>query len=294
MRNSRGFTLLEVMIVLTILATLTVLSSQNIQQAIRTKMKIQEQLDDNSQVRDSLKIIERDINLAFHYRDIEKEMRTLIKKKRDEQKKGATTTTQPGFPGAPPPPPSLPDPNDPLSKEPQNRADPTTQFIGKESELTFPTLNSGRISESQTQADFIAVGYSIKPCRKPGSNSVGDKDCLIRRVLQVVEGDITKNGEDIVLLEDVSEFKLRYFGKGKADWISQWDSVAGDPTVKNKFPDAVEVSLTVEKVKDSKKKKISMQLVIPIRFPNNAPPNDGANQPGAQQGQNPNPGQQGP
>jgi hypothetical protein len=39
---------------------------------------------------------------------------------------------------------------------------------------------------------------------------------------------------------------------------------------KNRFPDSVEVSLTVERGKEGeKKKKISMQLVIPIRFPNN-------------------------
>ena len=267
-KNSSGFTLLEVMIVITILATLTVLSSQNIQQAIRTKVKIQEQLDDTSQVRDALKIIERDINLAFHYRDLETEMKALIKKQRDNRG-GATTTT---LPNTPPPPPQLEDPNDPLTKKSENRQDPTTHFIGKEEELTFPTMNAGRISESQTQGDFIVVGYAIKPCRKPGAEGVAPNDCLIRRVLSVVEGDITKGGEDIVLLEDVSEFKFRYFGKGKPDWNSQWDSLQGDAITKNKFPEAVEISMTIEKDRAGKKKKISMQLVVPIRFPNNEGP----------------------
>lgn len=284
MKKQSGFTLLEVMIVLTILATLTVLSSQNIQQAIRTKLKIQTQLDDTSQVRDALKIIERDVNLAFHYRDIELEMKALIKKKRDAAKGATTTTLQPGMPTTT----TLPvpaDPNDPLTKKSENRKDPVTQFIGKEEEIVFPTLNSGRISESQTQADFVVVGYNIKPCRKPGGEGVQTKNCLIRRVLNIVEGDITKGGEDVVLLEDVTEFKLRYFGKGKTDWNSQWDSITGDQTVKNKFPDAVEVSMTVEKGVEAKKKKISMQLVIPVRFPNNEvqPTNSNSSTPGLPQ-----------
>jgi hypothetical protein len=85
----------------------------------------------------------------------------------------------------------------------------------------------------------------------------------------VVEGDITQGGEDTAILEDVSEFSLRYFGFGKQDWNSSWDSVNGDAIAKGKYPDAVEVSLTVEKGEGAKKKKVSMQLVIPIRFPNN-------------------------
>ena len=81
LRNNSGFTLIEVLIVVAILATLTLLSGQSIQQALKSKVKIQAQIDDVSQVRDALKIIERDINLAYHYRDFESEMEKLVREK---------------------------------------------------------------------------------------------------------------------------------------------------------------------------------------------------------------------
>lgn len=270
-----GFTMLEVLIVVTILATLTILSTQSIQQAIKNKVKLQEQIDDVSQVRDSLKVIERDINLAFHYTDIETELKNLVKQKRQNPNgnsstpttivPGATTTTTMANAAYNPN-----DPNDPLNAPTPNRKDPTTNFVGSDTEMSFVTLNTARVSENSQQADFIKIGYSVKSCHKPGSDSLSTK-CLVRRASPVAEGDVTLGGEDTVLLEDVTEFTLRYFGFGKQDWNTSWDSVNGDAISKGKYPDAVEVSLTVEKGAAAKKKKVSMQMVIPIRYPNNIP-----------------------
>lgn len=283
----KGFTLLEVMIVVSIMGTLTVLSSQAIQQAIKNKVKLQSQIDDMSEVRDALKVIERDLNLAFHYSDLELELKELIKKKKQELCKGSTTTTNQSttastaaptsttttLAGAVKPGCEAEDPMSPANKKPEHRADPVTHFVGKEDELYFATLNSSRLSEGTLQADFLKVAYLLQSCKKPGADSQPGKSCLVRRSSAVVEGDITKGGEIVVLLEDVTEFKLRYYGKGKQDWVSEWDSINGDATAKNRFPDAVEISLKTEKGNDkdrsAKKKKISMQLLVPIRFPNN-------------------------
>lgn len=116
----------------------------------------------------------------------------------------------------------------------------------------------------------MKVAYLLESCRKPGETSSSGK-CLVRKSSNIVEGDITKQGDAIPLLTDVTEFKLRYFGKGRQDWVNEWDSVQGDAISKNRFPDAVEISLTVEKAENGqdKKKKVSMQIVVPIRFPNN-------------------------
>jgi hypothetical protein len=263
------------MIVLIIMASLTVMTTQSIQQALKSKAKILQQVDDSSQVRDSLRVFERDVNLAFHYSDYELEMRELIKKKRTAQ---ASSTTVPGasttttVPGSNKGLYNPNDPSDPLNQKDENRADPVTQWIGKESELYFATMNSSRVREGEQQADFIKVAYLLKSCKSLGesnSRSSGSSSCLIRRTSPIVEGDITLGGQDVVLLQDVTEFKLRYYGKGKQDWVSDWDSKAGDAITKGRFPDAVEVSLSVEKGNTEPKKKISMQLVVPLRFANN-------------------------
>lgn len=249
--ENSGFTLIEVLIVVAILATLTLLSGQSIQQALRSKVKIQKQIDEVSQVRDALKILERDINLAYHYRDFEMEMAKLV------QSKGrATTTTLPNTPPIPP------DPNDPLNRPKPDRVDPTTHFVGKSDSIYFATMNASRISSENAQADFVKVGYYLENCRKPGSD-LPSTQCLIRRESILVEGDVTKGGKPVVLLNGIKEFALRYLGEGKQDWVEDWSTVQGDGATKDRFPEAVEVSLAVEKV--------SMQLVIPVRFPNNAP-----------------------
>lgn len=259
-KKQLGFTLIEVVLAITIMATLTVLSSQSIQQAIKAKEKIQDQLADMSKVRDSLRVMERDINLAYHYRDLELEFEAELRKK---------SKPTPAAGAAPPPPDDLYLSSPEYQQRMQFRRDPTTDFIGKEDALDFATMNTGRVVESEIMADFIKVGYSLEPCKKMNVEGTSSK-CLVRRQANIVEGDITKGGEKTVLLEDVSEFKLRYFGKGRQEWNSDWNTKTGDGATKGNFPQAVEISLGIEIERKGKKKKVSMQLVAAVRNPNNS------------------------
>lgn len=257
MSQQKGFTLIEVLITIGILGMMTILATQSIQQAIKSKVKIQGQIDDVSRMRDALRLIEADINEAFHYRDVEKELMDLVNKK---------TPANPAAPGVAPnipavftPPPEAP------------RVDPTTQFVGSSDALNFVTMNNARMVRNMKQADFIEVGYSLKSCKGLNVEQTSS-ECLWRRSTSWVDEDVTKGGDEVVLLENVSEFKLRYIGKGKDDWVGDWRSdQGGDAVTKNHFPTAVEVSLTVERKdpKSGKNKKYSMQIVAQVRFPNN-------------------------
>ncbi len=275
--SSAGFTLLELLISLVILGTLTALSARSIQQALFSKAKIQAQLDEMSQVRDALKIIERDVNLAFHYRDLELEFRDAVKKagspagQNQTANVGAagqagTFTTGFGQPGVNDNPPAT---ADEIARK-ANRLDPVTHFIGTSDSMSFATTNTGRLTDADTQADFIKVGYSVRPCKRM-SGKQETTQCLFRRSDMYVEGDITKGGEETALVEDISEFKLRYFGKGKQDWVDAWNSKEGDGATINNFPGAVEISMTTESGGGPKKRKVSMQIVAAIRFTNNPP-----------------------
>ncbi|MBX3018038.1 MAG: prepilin-type N-terminal cleavage/methylation domain-containing protein [Bdellovibrionaceae bacterium] len=273
MRPQRGFTLLELVIVMGLLAFLTINIALNIDNAFKARGRIQVKLEDFSQMRDSLKIMERDFNLAFHYRDLEEEFRAALKK---AQKPAAPATP----PGAPPPPPGIPPATPAVPEDPsvaaaeqarkQNRVDPTTHFIGNETKVDFVSGNTARMAYDQQQADFIEVGYELKNCRRPGADR--GSNCLVRRESTMVEGKVQEGGSENVLLEDVSEFRLRYFGQGKQDWNTEWNSEQGDAATKNNYPQAVEISLSIERGEDGKKRKVSMQVVAAVRFPNNAPP----------------------
>ncbi|UXR63863.1 type II secretion system protein GspJ [Bdellovibrio bacteriovorus] len=283
MKKSSGFTMIELMITITILGTLTLLTAQSIQQAVKAKVKLQDQIDDVSRMRDALRLLERDINLAYHYRDLEKEIEQLVKKKpaNQTQSGGGTIPAGGSFPGGDP---------GPLTNEAQTqqqeerrevpRRDPETHWVGTEDSLNFVTMNNARTVRNSRQADFIEVGYSLRDC-KSLTEGGGSSKCLWRRSSPYVDLDVTKGGDEVALLEHVTEFKLRYMGKGKQDWASSWRTDAqGDAASKGKFPQAVEISVTVDKKIAGKSKKYSMQLIVPIHFPNN--PEEGANAQGNQ------------
>lgn len=280
LQKDTGFTLIEVLITVMILGTLTVLAARSMQQAVQSKTKIQGQIDDLSKIRDTLRVFERDLNLAYHHRDIEKEMDTLIKK----YQRGTSTQRPPGAPGAPAAPGTIPgsglpgegNPEDPYANLPDpNRAprqDPTTHFVGTENAIHLVTRNNSRMVANQKEADFSEVSYSLKDC-KSLKEGEGTSKCLWRRHHSFVDDDVTLGGTEVVLLENVTEFELKYLGKGKQDWVTTWRSdKAGDAVTKGHFPIAVELSLTVEKKEKGKAKKYSMQIVAPIHFPNNPVP----------------------
>ncbi|NJM10486.1 MAG: hypothetical protein HC883_06480 [Bdellovibrionaceae bacterium] len=76
-----------------------------------------------------------------------------------------------------------------------------------------------------------------------------------------------------MLLENVTEFKLRYLGPGKDDeWVDTWitSDKSGDDTTKNKFPYAVEITLAVKDTGSGANDKVlRMTAVAAVRNPNN-------------------------
>lgn len=274
--NRRGFTMIELMITITILATLTMLTAQAITQAIKAKAKLQDQIDDVSRMRDAVRLIERDINLAYHYRDLEKEMQDLLKKRsQPNQNQNPAVPVDPLLQQQQAQQQALQEQQEAAARQVPRR-DPQTHFVGAGDNVNFVTMNNARTVQNARQADFVEVGYALKDCRSLRGSQPGTSKCLWRRSTPYVDGDVTKGGDEVVLLENVSEFKLRYIGKGRQDWGSDWRTDAqGDGVTKGKFPQAVEVSLTVEKKEAGRSKKYSTQVIVPIHFPNN--PEEGAN-----------------
>ncbi len=252
-QSKNGFTLLEVILAVTILSTLTILSTQVISRALKARTKIQSEVDDVSALRDSMRMIKTDISMAFHHRDFEKEIQDLVLKPK-----------VPAVAGAPQPPVAPPPPRQ------TKRGDPTTNFVGTDTEVNFVTMNSGRSISNISQADFVEVGYSLKACNNLTTKQ--SSQCLYRRTQILLDDDIKTGGNEMVMLENVTEFKLRFIGGTKQDWVSTWNSTStsSDAGTRELFPDAVEVSLTIEREIEKKAKTYSMQFVVPVHFPNNA------------------------
>lgn len=266
MRNSRGFTLLEVIIAMMILSFLSLFTVEAIQRALKTKVKIQGDIDKNSTVRDALRIMERDINMAFNYHDISIDLYNRAQEVREKAAQALLTNVPPPVAGGPPPPPP-PDP-DRFKRKTEKIY---TQFIGEAASLDFTSTSNVRMTEDSAISTQAEIGYKLKPCRRR-SNQEQSSNCLWRRVANYFHDDITKDGQETVLLENVIDFKLRYLGPGRDDeWVSSWITTErGDANSKGKFPYAVEITLAVKdttgKVKD---KELRMTAVAAIRNPNN-------------------------
>lgn len=253
--SQKAFSLLEVLLAITILSTLSLLSTQVISRALRARTKIQAEVDDVSALRDSMKMIKTDINLAYHHLDFEKEILDNATK--------STPTSGGAIPGAPVAPQAPP------PKRQTKRYDPTTDLVGNETDINFVTMNAARTISNITQADFIEVGYFLKSCTNISSQQASQ--CLYRRTQNILDEDVKTGGSEIAMLENVKEFKLRYIGEGKQDWVNSWNttSSSSDGGTVGMFPDAVEVTLSIEREFEKKQKNYSMIFVIPIHFPNN-------------------------
>jgi prepilin-type N-terminal cleavage/methylation domain-containing protein len=276
LKSSLGFTLLEVIIAMMIMAFLSLFTVQAIQRALKTKAKVQKEIDKNSTLRDALRIMERDINMAFNYRDISIELHN----KTQEMRKAKVTKPLTKNQGE-----SDADFQTRTQQQQQDAANSAekyklkvekiaTQFIGENEELNFTSLSNVRVSDEQKISSQAEIGYKIKSCRRRSTQEQSSK-CLWRRVSNYIHEDITKVGEETVLLENIAEFKLRYLGPGKDDeWQDQWISSdkGGDDTTKNKFPYAVEITMAVKETVGSANtpdKLLRMTAVAAIRNPNN-------------------------
>ncbi len=284
-RWPKGFTLVEVVIAMMIMSFLSLFTVQSIQRALRTKAKVQKEIDKNATVRDALRIMERDINMAFNYRDISVELYNLAQKERRVRAQKPTpnnSNAPPGSPPTPPPPPVNPEEDFKLKTEKIY-----THFIGEPDSLSFTSVSNVRLSEDSPISSQAEIGYRIKSCRRRSTQEQSSK-CLWRRIANYIHDDITKEGTETVLLENIVDFKFRYLGPGRNDeWVDTWiTNERGDDQTKNKFPYAVEITIEVKDTgTNSNDKSLRMTTVASIRNPNNQteePKKDGTPIPGTQ------------
>lgn len=259
--SSKGMTLIEVLIAVVILTFLSVFTFQTVQSSLRFKSKTQKDIDQKSTMTSALRIIERDISLAFHYRDLNYELLQEIES--DKQKAQNPS-------GAPVPPPNN-DPNNPNKSEPPKQV---TYFMGEADSVYFTSTNNIRVQQDSPESDQMEVGYFLKNCSIDEVSS----QCLFRSVATVLDDDVKKGGTETALISNVVEFKLKYLGEGKEEWVTVWrsDGASGDAVTAGHFPIAVEILLTTE----INKKRETLAAMATIRFPNN--PKPAKDEPGAQ------------
>lgn len=287
--TQNGFTLLEVVIAITILAFISVFTANSIQTALRSKTKIEMQIDRSTLIRDALRVIGDDIRKSFRYEDIHVALFNIAqkeRKKRYEEKSKQTKPKEKPKPGEAEPPK---DPNEP-GTEPQTETSPAgtnpqqpvkefplkeeikvTRFFGETDRLNFSSLSNRRAYKDAPISNQAEIGYYLEDCKNRLNKKKSSK-CLWRRTANIIDKEIEEGGKAMVLVENVTEFSLRYLASSKDSdelkWLDKWDSneESNDDTG-SKFPQAVEITLELHDKEDKRDKPIKMTYIAALRFP---------------------------
>lgn len=243
------------MIAVAIMGMISVLIASSIQSGIRNKKKTEATLRDESAVYDAMNIISTDINKAFNYQDFHYEI----------EKRAIEAVNQKINPGT--------DPNQvnqgaiPLGPQPIK----LTQLVGTKDSIHFTSINNFRSRYNSKESKLIEVGYYLDSCKSARTQK--NSQCLWRRTAKYLDDDVTKGGDRIVLVENISKFELSYIGPNEQDdWRDNWrtDNRAGAET-QNKFPNLIKVSIATTNKADKSVVPISLTNIIEIFFPNNNP-----------------------
>ncbi len=268
LKNESGLTLIELMISIMIMAGLSLLIAQAINSGVRSKKKIEVMLEKETLYADVIKIIEQDINRAWHYRDFHFEIVKAAKEARAKAKNKNKNKNNNGNPNQAPA--IVSGPGEEL-KAPVK----LTHFEGTKDTLNFTALSNYRIRKNSQESQQAEVGYFTKSCKRNKEDRDGSL-CLFRRISPYIDEDITRGGTETVLLHDIDSISFRYFGEGRDEWLDRWSTKErAEPHSKDKFPIAVEVTLKINKENKTKKvPPIVRTLVASVRFPNNAKPEE--------------------
>jgi prepilin-type N-terminal cleavage/methylation domain-containing protein len=262
-----GFTLLEVMIALMIMAVLTLVSGQALRSGINNKVMVSGEIARDARLADTLRIMRSDISAAFHYQDIYCKM--------DNEAMQAPAQAQPN--GQVPPPGGVVPPPNPLANNnglkpgatPKPCPPDVTGFIGSADSIYFTSLSNVRTITDAQESDQAKIGYFLKGCQAFGAKNGGSK-CLYRSLSPYLDEDIDKPGPETLLVENVEEFKLRYLGPDHEDYTDSWKTGKdGDDTTRDKFPYAVEITLTLHDKNNPKDRPATQTVLAPLAFENN-------------------------
>lgn len=288
--TSKGFTLLELIISLSLMAVISITATQMLRSSTTQTRKLTKGMDHTNQMRAAFAVIKNDLSQAINFRDLnlylyneakkdhvknyDKKVLEWIKKYNEEQKPNPLITLA-----------NLETVRDQMEAKIGKKPKPfvplketiVTQFVGEKDKLYFTTRSGLRFRSNDKVSNLMEIGYFFRTCKNRTYPDQESK-CLWRSVSFNLDDDVTKGGQESVLLEHMEEFDFKYLSfrqDEKPNWRESWDSrIEGDVDMGGQFPAAVSLKIQANFPigKDKKNFKIEKFTgVFDINFPYNKP-----------------------
>lgn len=244
-KNARGFTLVEVMLAMTIVVTITSLVWGTITYSFNSRDHMMRSFDQFQQIRLAVDRMSREFSMAFitihgnrpeHIPD--------LKDLGNEDRNAANTELANG--------------EDPAAlkaladgkRDAEGRDNYIeTAFVGRSDAVHFTSMAHVRTQKNELASDQAEISYFVRTARNRGADGRLIRE-LVRREDSSLDDDVEDGGVIYTLIDDVEEVKFQYWEQGSEGdeegggrWISDWDSRKS--TFKGKLPSRVKISVVV-------------------------------------------------
>ena len=203
----RGFTLIEVLVAITLLAIISLLVWQSMGSSVVMKERFEKKDQDFQAVTLAMNRISRDLQAAVLFSNVE-----IL-----GVSAGGEQMTKSAFIGT---------------------------NAGDQDKITFQTLAHLRYFKDVKESDLAEASYFLEPMTdEDRGEDVSGLFRLRKRETSPPDADPEQGGAVTTLLTGVKELNFRYYNQQKNEFVDEWDSTKLDNI--HKLPRAVEIVLVV-------------------------------------------------
>lgn len=225
----QGFTLIEMMIALTILAFISVGVYETTSRTFEMRAKLESEGDFYNSVRGALDIVRRDIIMMYT-----PQLAALPGSVAQRQVLNAGDTFDPGRATA-------------FWGQLVNRFNiRMSRFQGDESKISFISNDHIRLYRESQESEFAKIVIALEEDKSPHDTEKAVGKALVRHEdprAFIDDGRDSDTEIKYTLLTRVKDLKFRYLDGEKDQWAPRWDS--DHPDTKDKFPALIELSIEV-------------------------------------------------
>lgn len=228
-RSERGFTLLEVLISVGLLAGLTTIMWVTINNMFETRDRITDQYQRYQVMRVALDRMTTEISSAYDAsaaHGAEPDAEEKAKRAKKAKKKGGQQQAL-------------------AQREPVEFG-----MRGRSDELHFTSFAHTRTTKDERASHHAEIGYSIQRTRQDGDLVKS----LVRREDTTFDDDITEGGKVYVLIPRIESIEFEYWDPGEVElgtqeesargnWVDEWDS--SDARQEDRLPYRVRITITL-------------------------------------------------